>query len=72
MMDQYIFKIAVSNPEECDTDKFLETLYKERSVMKDAINDGTLEVPKVEWCKTTDLEYNPRTGKLKVILDKRK
>ena len=39
---------------------------------QDALNDGTLHVPKVEWCRPADLEYNARTGKLKVIIDKRK
>ena len=49
----------------------METLYNERKVLKDAIDAGDLEVPEVVWCKATDLEYNPRTGKLKVIMDKR-
>lgn len=70
--DQFIFKIAVSWADENDTEKFLETLYKERSVLKDALDDNTLEIPKVVWCKASDLEYNERTGKLKVIIDKRK
>ena len=70
--DQFVFKIAVPQADDNLTEKFLETLYKERSVMKDAINDDTLEIPKVEWCKATDMEYNERTGKLKVIIDKRK
>lgn len=47
-------------------------LYKERSFMKDALDDEVLDEPEVEWCSPEDLEYNPRTGKLKVIMDKRK
>lgn len=70
--DQFIFRIAVPQADESYTEKFLETLYKERSLLKDAINDDVVNIPKVEWCKASDLEYNQRTGKLKVIIDKRK
>lgn len=72
MRDQFIFKIAVSEADEKNTEKFLNTLYKERAVFKDALDDETLEPPRVEWCRPEDLEYNARTGKLKVIIDKRK
>lgn len=71
VLDRYTFKIAVPEADEAQTALFLETLYKERPVMKDALNDGTLNPPIVEWCKPADLEYNPRTGKLKAIIDKR-
>ena len=37
----------------------------------DALDDETLNVPKVEWCSPSDLEYNSRTGKLKIIIDRR-
>ncbi len=71
IIDRYTFKIAVTNIQEGDTERFMETLYNERKVLKDAIDAGDLVVPEVVWCKATDLEYNPRTGKLKVIMDKR-
>lgn len=69
--DQFIFRIAVPNPEEGNTEKFLEVLCKERPLIIEALDDKGIEVPKVEWCRPSDLEYNPRTGKLKVIIDKR-
>lgn len=69
--DKFIFKIAVPNMEQCDTEKFLQTLCKERSFLQDAIDDETVDVPEVQWCRAEDLEYNPRTGKLKMIIDKR-
>lgn len=69
--DRFTFKIAVSQEDDSRTALFLETLYRERPVMKDALNDGTLSAPVVLWCKPSDLEYNPRTGKLKAIIDKR-
>ncbi|MBQ6807192.1 MAG: hypothetical protein IJO97_07180 [Lachnospiraceae bacterium] len=70
--DQFVFKIAVPKADEKNTEKFLEMLYKERSLVKDAIDDNVLDIPKVEWCQASELEYNERTGKLKVIIDKRK
>lgn len=70
--DRFVFRIAAAGKEEGWTEKFLEALYTERVLIKAAIEDGTIEVPKVEWCKPSDLEYNPRTGKLKVIIDRRK
>ncbi len=69
--DRFTFKIAVSDVDESETARFLEILCRERPVMNDALNDGTLSAPIVEWCKPSDLEYNSRTGKLKVIIDKR-
>ena len=70
--DKFTFKIAAKQESGQNTEKFLEMLYQERSLMQDALNDGTLDEPEVEWCKATDLEYNERTGKLKIIIDKRK
>lgn len=70
--DKFTFKIAVTNPQLADTQKFLENLYLERPLLKDAVDEGDVAAPEVVWCKATDLEYNKRTGKLKVILDNRK
>jgi len=69
--DKFTFKIAVPEPAESNTQKFLEALYEERPLILDALNDKTLTLPDVVWCKPSDLEYNSRTGKLKVIIDKR-
>jgi len=72
VLDRYEFRIAPSGdlPENA-TDLFIGTLLKERAVMQDALNDGTLAPSLVTWCKPDQLEYNPRTGKLKTIIDKR-
>ena len=70
-IDYFVFKIAVADPTNCNTEKFLNALFEERPLIKDALKDNTMGEPIVEWCKTTDLEYNPRTGKLKVIIDRR-
>ncbi|MBR5329843.1 MAG: hypothetical protein IKV45_06525 [Firmicutes bacterium] len=71
MRDGYIFRIATPEGANRDTEAFLNKLYEERPLIVDALNDGTLEPPVVEWCSASDLEYNPRTGKLKVVIDKR-
>ena len=69
--DTFIFRIAAKDANEDDAARFMEMLYTERAVLKDALDDGTIGVPKVEWCKPSDLEYNSRTGKLKIIIDRR-
>ncbi len=71
LQDYFVFKIAVPDASQCDTSKFMEALIKERPLILDALNDETLLPCVVEWCKAEDLEYNPRTGKLKVIIDRR-
>ena len=70
-MDYFIFKIAVPDGAECSTEKFLNTLCSERPLLRDALNDNALGLPRVEWCKAADLEYNARTGKMKTIIDRR-
>ena len=69
--DQFLFRIAVPRAEEDYTEKFISVLCQERSMLKDAMEDGTINPPKVDWCGAEDLEYNERTGKLKPILDQR-
>lgn len=69
--DKFIFKIAVSNPEAQDTEAFMQTLYTQRPLLKDAVDAKDVSEPEVVWCRTSELEYNARTGKLKTIIDKR-
>ena len=69
--DRFVFKIAVPKVEDDYTEKFLEMLYVERSILKDALDDDVMDIPEIIWCNPADLEYNERTGKLKVIIDKR-
>lgn len=71
-LDYFLFRIAVPQNREGDTEKFLKELYRQRSLVVDAMEDGTIAKPQIQWCKPSDLEYNPRTGKLKVIIDRRK
>lgn len=70
--DGFTFKLAVADPASGDTEKFMEALYAERPLLKDATEEGNVNPTEVIWCKASDLEYNKRTGKLKIIIDKRK
>ena len=72
MRDKFEFRLAISDLSEANSEKFLEELYKERGILKEAIDAGDLSPCDIVWCKARDLEYNPRTGKLKVIIDNRK
>lgn len=67
--DYFLFKIA--SPKPGDTEEFIKTLLNERSMLKAAVEDGDINLPVVEWCKPADLDYNPRTGKLKAVMDMR-
>lgn len=69
--DRFIFKIAVTDADKCNKEMFLEELYNERPMLKEAVDDNILDIPEVCWCRVEDLEYNSRTGKLKTIIDKR-
>ncbi len=71
MKDTFTFRIAIADDKQADTEKFINTLYKERSLLKDAVRDNMVGEPIVEWCKPSDMEYNSRTGKLKVLIDRR-
>jgi phenylacetate-CoA ligase len=69
--DKFTFKIAVSDPQNVDEEAFTKALYAQRPLLKDAVDAEDVLKPDIIWCKMSDLEYNPRTGKLKVIMDKR-
>jgi len=71
MKDKFIFKIAVSDVDAVDKEKFTETLYQCRPLLKEAVDAEDVMAPEVIWCKMSELEYNSRTGKLKTIIDKR-
>ena len=71
MKDKFTFKIAVSDPDSVDKDAFVNVLYKQRPLLKDAVDAEDVSKPEIIWCKMSDLEYNARTGKLKTIIDKR-
>ena len=71
MKDKFTFKIAVSDPENVEKEAFVNALYTQRPLLKDAVDAEDVSKPEIIWCKMSDLEYNQRTGKLKTIIDKR-
>jgi phenylacetate-CoA ligase len=65
--DKLTVNIAAKN----EIDGFIDQLYNERPLLKDAVLKGDIHPPVINYCKLDRLEYNKRTGKLKRILDKR-
>ena len=71
MKDKFTFKIAVSDPDSVDKEAFVNALYTQRPLLKDAVDAEDVSAPEIVCCKMSELEYNARTGKLKTIIDKR-
>lgn len=69
--DRFTFKIAVPDGTSPDVETFLNALYEERPLLPDALREDMMLPPVVLFCKPNELEYNSRTGKLKVIIDRR-
>lgn len=77
--DRFVFLIAVGEGSRkmskegtgADTGRFLQALYRKRTLLADALADGTLDEPEVVWCSPQELIYNKRTGKLKTVIDER-
>lgn len=44
---------------------------KERKMFADAMNDQKIHPLKIEWVDQADLDINPRTGKLRRVIDRR-
>ena len=70
-LDKLSIRVALCKGEAEQTEAFLARLYEERPFFVDALRDGTIEPVEVVWCRLSDLEYNQRTGKLKIVIDKR-
>ncbi len=51
--------------------RIVEALLAGRPMYRDCLSEGKIRPIEVEWCDGTGLEANPRTGKLKRILDRR-
>ena len=69
--DYFTFRIAAMDPPADATDRFMEKLIEKRPLIQEAMDKGMLAPSNVEWVSPEELEYNPRTGKLKAVLDKR-
>ena len=52
-------------------EQILQHLYTQRSMLRDLIDSDKIHPVKIAWCRSGELESNPRTGKTLRILDKR-
>ena len=51
--------------------KIIETLYTQRSMLKDLVEEGLIAPVSLQWCHDDEIKSNPRTGKVKRVLDER-
>jgi len=51
--------------------RLTEALYAARPMLRDELQRGAIHPPRFEWVGSGRLEINPRTGKLKPIIDQR-
>ncbi|MBY0518556.1 MAG: AMP-binding protein [Bacteriovoracaceae bacterium] len=69
--DQLVVRLSPSHLGLVEKD-WVEKLLKARPMLNDEFNRGNIHLPHVEIVKHADLEKNPRTGKLKRVIDLRK
>lgn len=72
--DGLIIKIAIQeiiHNKDDITKELLATIYNERHMFEEEIAKNKIHPIQIEWCHSSDLEINKRTGKLLQIIDKR-
>ena len=53
------------------SERIIQRLYAQRSMLKELLDTQKIHPVEIVWCRSDELESNPRTGKTKRILDKR-
>jgi len=72
--DRLTLRLAVSDPERfqvSDAQRIIDTLYTERPMFPELIAGEKIHPAEISWIREDALERNPRTGKLKRIIDRR-
>ncbi|HRY15932.1 MAG TPA: AMP-binding protein [Candidatus Competibacteraceae bacterium] len=72
--DELTVRIAASPPAETQAvwhARLTEALYAARPMLREEQQRGMIHPPRFEWVGSGALEINPRTGKLKPIIDRR-
>ncbi|MNX19025.1 Phenylacetate-coenzyme A ligase [compost metagenome] len=72
--DRLTLRLAVSDPsrlQAADSQRVIETLYSERPMFSELVQGDKIHAPEIAWIREDALERNPRTGKLKRIIDRR-
>lgn len=68
--DQLVVRISPSHPG-LSIQEWQQTLLKARPMLKEEADRGNVHLPHIEIVNHPDLEKNPRTGKLKRVIDLR-
>lgn len=72
--DACCLRLAVAEPAQrsgLDIQRVQEHIYAVRPMFQDLIDQGLLHALEVQWLHTSELETNPRTGKLMRVIDRR-
>ena len=72
--DELTVRIAAPLPAEAQAawnERLAEALYAARPLLREEQQRGTIHPPCFEWVASGALAINPRTGKLKPIIDRR-
>ena len=72
--DQLTLRLAVPEPERMEArhaEAVVAKLYVERPMFPELVADAKVHPPEIVWTRDAELERNPRTGKMKRIIDRR-
>lgn len=72
--DACCLRLAVAEPAKRtaqEAQQVQERIYAVRPMFQDLIDQGLLHALQVQWLRTSELETNPRTGKLMRVIDRR-
>ena len=72
--DRCLLRVAVEAPEhlgEAHAQRLRELIYAERHMFADLVTDGLVHPLQIEWVPAQGLLTNPRTGKLRRVVDTR-
>ena len=73
-MDKLTIRIVVDDPSAVQPEweeKLLETIFTERPEFKEEIAISGIHPISIEWIGPGELKINPRTGKIRRIIDNR-
>jgi phenylacetate-CoA ligase len=70
--DQLVIKVATTSRDTAEMEHLKSRIEAERSFLKELSHEKQIHPLKIEFVDITDLETNPRTGKLKRLIDERK
>lgn len=70
--DQLVIKVATTSRDTAEMEHLKSRIEAERSFLKELAHEKQIHPLKIEFVDITELETNPRTGKLKRLIDERK